>query len=165
MARIVRINHVTLVVDDLDVATAFYRDQLGVEPLPAFELDFPAQFFRINEDQQLHLTEWEDSPSFRGHVCFVVDDFDAIFDRMKALDAIDTSPWGRVRRLPDGAMQMFVRDPAGNLVEITCSPDCPVSKRVFEDEQVEADAGVLYRSGREDGRGDRGEGASLYHEE
>ena len=165
MPKVTRINHATLVVDDLGAAVAFYRDQLGLEPLPAFDLDFPAQFFRVNESQQIHLTEWEDTPSFRGHVCLEVDDFEVIFDRMKALDVIDTSPWGRVRRLPDGAMQMFVRDPAGNLVEITCSPDCPVSKRVFEDEQVEADAGVLYRSGREDGRGDRGEGASLYHEE
>ena len=135
MPKVTRINHATLVVDDLAAAVAFYRDQLGLEPLPAFDLDFPAQFFRVNESQQLHLTEWEDTPSFRGHVCLEVDDFDVIFDRMKALDVIDTSPWGRVRRLPDGAMQMFVRDPAGNLVEITCSPDCPVSKRVFEERE------------------------------
>ena len=62
-------------------------------------------------------------------------------------------------------MQMFLRDPAGNLVEITCPPDFQVEERIFSDEQVESEGGVLYRSGREDGRGDRGEGASLYHGE
>ena len=165
MARAVRINHATLVVENLQSAVEFYRDQLGLEPLPAFDLDFPAQFFRVNDDQQLHLTEWEDTPSFRGHVCLEVDDFDTIFDRVKALDAIDTRPWGKVRRLPDGAMQMFIRDPSGNLVEITCRPECPVSDRIFGDEQVESDPGALYNSGRADGRGDRGGDASLYHGE
>lgn len=164
MAKAIRINHATLVVDDLERAAIFYRDELGLEALPAFDLDFPAQFFRINQSQQLHLTEWKDTPSFRGHVCFEVDDFNTIFDRMKALDAIDVRPWGRIRRLPDGAMQMFVRDPAGNLVEITCSPDCPVDERIFEDELSESEQG-LFKSGREDGRGTRGEDASLYHDE
>lgn len=161
MAKATRINHAALVVDDLERAVEFYRDQLGLELLPAFDLDFPAQWFKIDEDQQLHLLEWEDTPSFRGHVCFQVDDFNAIFDRMKALDAIDVRPWGKVRRLPDGAMQMFVRDPAGNLVEITCAPDCPVDDRIFEDELSDAGQG-LFKSGRDDRRGERGDGASLF---
>ena len=164
MAKAIQINHATLVVDDLERAVEFYREQLGLELLPAFDLDFPAQFFKINEDQQLHLTEWEDTQSFRGHVCLQVDDFNTIFDRMKALDAIDVRPWGKVRRLPDGAMQMFVRDPAGNLVEITCTPDCPVDDRIFEDELSDSGQG-LFKSGRDDGRGERGDGASLYHGE
>ena len=162
MAQALAINHVTLVVNDLEVARNFYRDEFGLEPLPAFGLDFPAQFFRINETQQLHITEWEDVSSFRAHVCFVVDDFSGIFHRMKALEAIDVRPWGRVRRLPDGAMQMFVRDPSGNLLEISCTPDTPIDPAIFEDELVDSEAG-LYRSGREDQRGDRGDDASLYH--
>ena len=162
MAKITAINHVTLVVDDLEAASRFYTQELGLEPLPAFELDFPAQFLKINQTQQLHLTEWKDTPSFRGHVCLQVDDFNVIFKRMKAMDAIDTSPWGLVRRLPDGAMQMFIRDPAGNLIEITCSSDVEVDPAIFEDDQVQSKQG-LFKSGREDSRGDRGDGASLYH--
>lgn len=162
MAKVVAINHVTLVVDDLKAACQFYTQELGLEPLPAFELDFPAQFLKINQQQQLHLTEWEDTPSFRGHVCLEIDDFSTVFHRMKAIDAIDTRPWGLVRRLPDGAMQMFVRDPAGNLVEITCPAEVTVDPKIFSDEQVQAEAG-LFKSGREDSRGDRGDGASLYH--
>src|SRR5687767_13037558 len=110
MAKLVEIRHVTLVVDHLEEACRFYEEEFGLEKLPTFHLDFPAQFYRINDAQQLHVTEWEDKPSFRGHVCFQVDDFNRIFYRMKARNAIDIRPWGRIRRLPDGSMQMFVRD-------------------------------------------------------
>ncbi len=164
MAKVTRINHATLIVDDLERSVVFYRDELGLEALPAFDFDYPAQFFRVNENQQIHLTEWEDTPSFRGHICLEVDDFNVIYGRMKALDVIDVRPWGKVRRLPDGAMQMFVRDPSGNLVEITCSPEFAVDDGIFADELVESDQGV-FQSGREDGRGNRGEGASLYHDD
>lgn len=59
-------------------------------------------------------------------------------------------------------MQMFVRDPAGNLIEISCAPGTPVDDAIFEDELVQAGTSV-YVSEREDGRGLRGEGATLYH--
>ncbi len=162
MATIRQINHATLIVGDLDAARAFYEGALGLEPLPAFNFDYPAQFYRINEQQQLHLSEWADQPSFRGHVCLQVDDWSAMFYRMRELDAIDTAPWGRARRLPDGAMQLFVRDPAGNLLELVSQPGAPVDAAIFADALVESDA-TMYVSQRNDGRGLRGAGATLYH--
>ncbi len=163
MATTCQINHVTLVVDNLAAARAFYEGEFGFAPIPAFNLDFPAQFYRINEQQQLHITEWpDDHPSFRGHLCLQVDDFNAIFRRMRELDAIDIRPWGRVRRLPDGAMQMFIRDPAGNLIEISCRPDVVIDQAIFDDELVEPGVSV-YVSQRDDSRGTRGEAATLYH--
>lgn len=165
MAMVRQINHVTLIVNDLDAARAFYEDEFGLEPLPVFNFDYPTQFYRINEAQQLHLTEWQDdAPSFRGHVCLQVEDFNTVFRRMRERNAIDIKPWGRVRRLPDGAMQMFVRDPSGNLVEISCSPGTPVDDAIFEDELVEPGVSV-YVSNRNDARGLRGESATLYHGE
>ena len=110
------IQHVNVNVDDLDRAVAFYRDVLGL-PLDATpDQGFRSQFFRIGERQQIHMNEIADSHQFRGHFCLVVPDFAAVFLRAKAANAIDTAPWGRVRRLPSGTMQMFVRDPAGNKV-------------------------------------------------
>ncbi|ARA92396.1 glyoxalase [Rhodothermaceae bacterium RA] len=163
MATFTRINHVTLIVRDLDEAARFYEEAFELEPLPAFKFDYPAQFYRINDEQQLHLTEWEDVYSFRGHVCFQVDDFNAVYQRMKAMGRIDTAPWGRVRRLPDGGMQMFIRDPSGNLVEISAPPGQPIDPALFDDEElVEADPG-LYVSHRNDDRGLKSEDATLYH--
>jgi len=163
MARAIAINHVTVIVDDLAAACRFYSEELGLELLPAFDLDFPVQFFRINDHQQLHVTEWDDTPSFRGHICLQVDDFTAVFTRMKELGAIDTAPWGLVRRLPDGAMQMFVRDPAGNLLEINCPESTKVDEAIFSDDLVQSDAGT-FKSGRDEGRGKRGADATLYPE-
>ena len=122
MAKATQINHVALIVSQLEEAAAFYETELGMEAIPAFVFDYPTAFFKINETQQLHLTEWEDVYSFRGHICIQVDDFNAIYWRMKELDIIDIKPWGKVRQLPDGAMQMFIRDPSGNLVEISSAP-------------------------------------------
>lgn len=165
MAMIRQINHVTLIVDNLDAARAFYEDVLELEPLPVFPFDYPTQFYRINDSQQLHLTEWPDDPaSFRGHVCLQVADFNTVFQRMRARDAIDVTPWGKIRRLPDGAMQMFVRDPAGNLVELSCHPSTVIDSTIFADELVDA-SGTVYVSNRNDGRGLRGEAATLYHGE
>lgn len=160
MARALKINHVTLVVDNLEKAGEFYEKELGLEPLPAFVFDYPTGFFKFNDDEQLHITEWEDATSFRGHICVQVDDFNEIFYRMKDLDIIDTKPWGKVRRLPDGAMQMFVRDPSGNLIEISSAPDAEIDQAIFDDELYQEG---LYVSNRNDFRGYKSENATLYH--
>ena len=161
MARALKINHVTLIVDNLEKAGAFYQNELGLEPLPAFHFDYPVMFFKFNEEQQLHLSEWKDTTSFRGHICVQIDDFNSIFFRMKELNVIDITPWGKVRKLPDGAMQMFVRDPAGNLVEISSKPGSEVDPAIFADDLYEDG---LYVSNRNDFRGERSDNATLYHE-
>jgi len=160
MAKALKINHVTLIVDNLEKAAAFYSQELGLEPLPAFQFDYPVMFFKFNDEQQLHISEWEDQRSFRGHICVQVDDFSSIFFRMKALNAIDVKPWGKARKLPDGAMQMFVRDPAGNLVEISSIPGSEVDEQICKDELYEEG---LYISNRNDYRGLKSDSATLYH--
>lgn len=162
MAKVTRINHVTLVVDQLEKAAAFYEHEMGLEVIPAFLFDYPTAFFKITEDQQLHLTEWEDKMSFRGHVCLQVDDFNTIFHRMKELGIVDIQPWGKVRQLPDGAMQMFVRDPSGNLVELSSPPEYKdqLDPSIFEDDLYEEG---IYVSGRNDFRGYKSANATLYH--
>lgn len=162
MAKVTSINHVTLIVDNLEKAAAFYENELGLEVIPAFLFDYPTAFFKINDTQQLHLSEWEDKVSFRGHICLVVDDFNAIFYRMKELGVIDDTPWGKVRQLPEGAMQMFVRDPSGNLVEISSPPGykSQIDPAIFQDEWYKEG---LYISGRNDFRGYKTDKAKLYH--
>lgn len=160
MAKALKINHVTLIVDNLEKASEFYSKELGLEALPAFRFDYPVMFFKFNDEQQLHISEWEDRTSFRGHICVQVDDFSSIFFRMKELNAIDTTPWGKVRKLPDGAMQMFVRDPAGNLVEISSVPGAEADPLIFKDELYEEG---LYVSNRNDFRGYKSDDATLYH--
>ncbi|MFX0555742.1 VOC family protein [Maribacter sp. CXY002] len=162
MAKAVKINHVALVVSNLEEACEFYEHELGLEPIPAFLFDYPTAFFKFNEEQQLHLTEWEDTYSFRGHVCVTVDDINSIFFRMKELGVIDIKPWGKVRQLPDGAIQMFVRDPSGNLVELSSFPEDKdkIDPKIFEDDLYKEG---IYVSGRNDFRGYKTKDATLYH--
>jgi catechol 2,3-dioxygenase-like lactoylglutathione lyase family enzyme len=154
--QIAAINHVTLIVDDLEKARRFYTDVVGLEELPVFPFDYPTQFYRVNETQQLHLTEWKDDTSFRGHVCLTVRDFDTCYRVSRELGIVDEEPWGKVRQLPDGAMQMFIRDPAGNLLELSYRGE--VDQAILD----EVEHGT-YVSGRDDPRGTRGEDATLYH--
>ena len=160
MAKALKINHVALVVKDLESACLFYENELGLVPLPAFLFDYPTAFFKLNDQQQLHLTEWKDSYSFRGHVCLQVDDINSLFFRMKDRGVIDIKPWGKVRQLPDGAIQMFIRDPSGNLLELSSDPDDRIDPKIFEDELYQEG---IYVSGRNDFRGYKTKDATLYH--
>ena len=163
MARAIAINHMTLIVDDLEKNAEFYEKELGLERLPAYKFDYPAAFFKMNDTQQLHLTEWEDTRSFRGHVCIQVDDWAGAFRRFRELGIIDIAPWGKARRLPDGTCQMFIRDPAGNLVEISAPPGAMTDESVFDDEALCDKGPAVYVSERNDGRGEQSEDATLYH--
>ena len=160
MGKVTTINHVTLIVNQLETAVTFYEEEMGLEVIPAFMLDYPTAFFKINETQQLHLTEWEDVHSFRGHVCMVVNDFNPIYWRAKELGIIDTKPWGKARRLPEGVMQLFIRDPSGNLLEISSHPGYKIDPAILEDDLY---ADGLYVSGRNDFRGYKSEDATLHH--
>ena len=77
---------------------------------------------------------------------------------------IDTQPWGKVRKLPDGTYQMFSRDPAQNLIELSGPPGSDVDESIFAtDDLCQREVGA-YRSGRDDARGFQSDDASLYHD-
>ncbi|WP_116125738.1 VOC family protein [Lewinella sp. IMCC34183] len=119
-----RIQHVNLIVSDLAAARDFYVREFGFSERKVEGLDYPGAFLVINEGQELHLAQLpSDAPAFRSHFCLRVADFSAVFHRMKALGVLDSEPWGRIRELPDRSLQMYVRDPSGNLVEITSEPE------------------------------------------
>jgi catechol 2,3-dioxygenase-like lactoylglutathione lyase family enzyme len=124
-------------VDDLARAIEFYGTALGLTAVPTPEMAFPAQFFKLNDLQEIHLNELPDDRPERAHFCLRVDDFTGQFRRMKALGVIEITTWGKVRRLPSGVMQMFVRDPAGNLIELSCESDQYVDPSIFDEDLFE----------------------------
>ena len=79
-----------------------------------------------------------------------VDNINSLFFRIKSLGVIDFQPWGKVRRLPDGAIQIFIRDPSGNLVKLSSDPKDAIDPKIFEDELYQEG---IYVSGRNDFRG------------
>ena len=127
-----RLQHVNVMVRDLAEAVEFYVGGLGLEPSPTPDLGFPAQFIRINDEQEIHLNELSGEAPERAHFCLRVADFTATVRRMGERDAIETATWGKGRRLPSGVMQLFVRDPSGNLIELSCEADQEVDPALLD---------------------------------
>jgi catechol 2,3-dioxygenase-like lactoylglutathione lyase family enzyme len=117
------IHHVNLAVEDLATATVFYRDVLGLEEIATPDLGFPAQFFAIAPGQELHVNQLDDVHPQRTHFCLRLEDFAGVVDRAATADVIDTVTWGLATRIGTGVIQLFVRDPAGNLIELNSQPD------------------------------------------
>jgi len=111
-------NHVSIHAQDLAQSVAFYVDVFGMEPIPTYNFAFPVQYLRLG-DLQLHLFQRDTpAPEFH-HIGINIDDFEAAYLKAKELGIRDgRSFFSAIYELPDGSVQMYVRDPAGNLVEI-----------------------------------------------
>jgi len=113
------LNHVSIPCRDLDESERFYREAFGLERLAAPDFRRPVRWLRLGE-HQLHLMQVpEEQPLQSQHFGFDVDDFEAAFVKLRELGALDSETHRTpVWELPDGSVQMYARDPAGNLLEV-----------------------------------------------
>ena len=161
-----RYTHVSILATDLDESVAFYESVFGMDRIATPAFDERTQWLGCG-DLQLHIVEREDeSPAFNHHALHV-DDFEAVYEAIRDHEAaevellpqidtgyVDGEP--PVYVLPSGAVQFYVRDPAGNLVEVN-APDADaldpaVVRNVVERTDVDAPgpdeaAAPLYPSG------------------
>jgi catechol 2,3-dioxygenase-like lactoylglutathione lyase family enzyme len=116
--RITRLNHVSIHADDLEASVRFYTEVLGMERIDTYTFAFPVQYLALG-DQQLHIFQrTTDAPQFH-HIGLDVDDFEAAFLKARELAIHDGEAFfSDIYELPDGSVQMYIRDPAGNLVEL-----------------------------------------------
>jgi YD repeat-containing protein len=117
--RATRINHVSIVADSLEASARFYEELFGMVRLPTAKFPEPVLWLRLG-DVQLHLFESDnDAPTPRQHVSFDVDDFDALYAKAKEMAILDSRAFGSPLRVhPAGWVQLYLRDPAGNLIEV-----------------------------------------------
>jgi len=113
-----RVSHVSFAVRDLARALAFYRDLLGLEPIPRPDFGFPGAWLAAG-DVQVHLIEVPagtdvGSPTptltpIANHTAFVVTDHAATLARLRThgLEIVDGGAMG----------QSWVQDPDGNVIE------------------------------------------------
>ena len=146
--RALRFNHVSVHADDLEESARFYEHLFGMErlPTPTFA-DVEVLWLRLG-DQQLHLFRRGVSAPAYHHFALEVDDFEAAYERARERGLLETEAFGAaVRELPDGAVQMYLRDPAGNLVEIdwpdvsTLAPSVATGLRRLADEVPQPEEG------------------------
>ena len=97
----------------------FYTEVLGLEPVATPDFGFPVQWLQLG-DVQLHVFEHAQREApISHHVALEVDDFPAVLRRVRELGIEDRETFGHwLYRLPDGAAQLYLRDPGGNLIEI-----------------------------------------------
>jgi catechol 2,3-dioxygenase-like lactoylglutathione lyase family enzyme len=132
MARALGLNHVSIVARDLEESTRFYVDVLGLEPLPTPRFGFRVQWLRAG-DLQVHLFERPDEPPTHAHFAFEVEDIVAVYERARELGILDRTSFGyAIAQLPGGEAQLYVRDPAGNLLELDHRDGAAARERIDE---------------------------------
>jgi catechol 2,3-dioxygenase-like lactoylglutathione lyase family enzyme/uncharacterized protein YunC (DUF1805 family) len=125
------IDHVTLVVKDLEAARKFYVDQLGMREVKRPAFSFAGLWFQAGATQIHLILEFAGSgpagnllppgqrTSRTQHVAFLVDDATAAGARLKEQGVpIVGGPHPR----PDGYIQIFVCDPDGHVIELCSAP-------------------------------------------
>jgi catechol 2,3-dioxygenase-like lactoylglutathione lyase family enzyme len=112
------VNHVSVAAPDLEASTDFYEQLFGARRVPAPNFGFPVRWLAVG-DAQLHLFERDDDAPPRNHFALTVDDFEAIYERARQRGAFETEAFGHhLNELPGDVLQLYLRDPAGNLVEV-----------------------------------------------
>jgi catechol 2,3-dioxygenase-like lactoylglutathione lyase family enzyme len=124
------IDHVTLVVKDLERSRRFYVDVLGMREVPRPAFSFAGSWFQAGATQIHLILEYSGSgpagnlvpehqrTSRTHHLAFLVDDAEAV---VPLLLKNDVRLLGGVKPRPDGFLQVFVTDPDGHVIEL-CSP-------------------------------------------
>ena len=104
---------------DLEAATAFYRDVLGLREVDdgAFRLDGGGMLLLFDpaRSSQPGRPVPSHGATGAGHVAFAVDSLEAWLERLgeAGVDVEQEKEWAR-----GGARSVYVRDPAGNSVEL-----------------------------------------------
>lgn len=113
-----RLNHFTVLTDDLERSLDFYVNLLGLKPGKRPDFNFPGAWLYVGPDPVLHLVAGRDVPPQRAGVIDHVA-FSAIgLSTIKAALQERGVPF-EVRPLPGwNVLQLFCRDPNGAKVEL-----------------------------------------------
>lgn len=112
------LNHVSVHVHDMEASIRFYTGVLGMKKIPTPNFGFPVQWLRVG-DLQLHLFKRDVPTPGYHHFGVTVDDFHAVYLKARELGVCDREAFGHdLYELPGGCVQLYLRDPAGNLVEV-----------------------------------------------
>jgi catechol 2,3-dioxygenase-like lactoylglutathione lyase family enzyme len=112
-----QINHVSINARNLQESVDFYVDLVGAEPIATPNFGLPVQWLALGRTQ-LHLFERDLKPTSHHHFGVTVDDVEPVYRAAERRGAFDDEAFGnRLVELPGDVVQLYVRDPAGNLVE------------------------------------------------
>jgi glyoxylase I family protein len=107
--RCVRLTHVNLRVERLAEAVRFYREVMGLEPIERRDATGRGAWFRLG-GAEVHLAE-DATPQPRSQRHFAVE----VADLAEARRSVEAA---RVEIEKEDAGRFWIRDPAGNRIEI-----------------------------------------------
>jgi catechol 2,3-dioxygenase-like lactoylglutathione lyase family enzyme len=115
---VAHINHVSINALNLEESVRFYEELLGAERIDTPNFGIPVQWLALGRTQ-LHLFERDLQPTSHHHLGITVDDVEPVYRAAELRHAFDHDAFGNVLvELPGDVVQLYLRDPAGNLVEI-----------------------------------------------
>lgn len=117
MPRGLRLNHVSVFARDLRESERFYVELFGMEVVPAPRFGGLSVSWLRAGDTQLHLFERPAGVPVQGHFAITVDDIVGVAREAERRGVLDYSFGYPMALLPGGEAQVYLRDPAGNLVE------------------------------------------------
>jgi catechol 2,3-dioxygenase-like lactoylglutathione lyase family enzyme len=113
-----QINHVSVNARNLRESVDFYVDLLRAEPIATPNFGLPVQWLALGHTQ-LHVFERDMQPTSHHHFAVTVDDLAHVYRTAERRGAFDHDAFGNhLVELPGDVVQLYVRDPAGTLVEI-----------------------------------------------
>jgi catechol 2,3-dioxygenase-like lactoylglutathione lyase family enzyme len=112
------INHVSVNARDLRESVDFYAELFGADPIPTPNFGLPVQWLALGRTQ-LHLFERDLQPTSQHHFGITVEDVVPVYRAAERRGAFERQSFGNhLVELPGDIVQLYLRDPAGNLVEI-----------------------------------------------
>jgi catechol 2,3-dioxygenase-like lactoylglutathione lyase family enzyme len=112
------INHVSVNARNLQESADFYIELLGAERIPSPNFGVPVQWLTLDHSQ-VHLFERDLAPRSHHHFAVTVEDLEPVYRAAERRGAFDREAFGNhLVEIPGNVVQLYVRDPAGNLVEI-----------------------------------------------
>ncbi|WP_178862352.1 VOC family protein [Thiomicrorhabdus cannonii] len=120
MAKVLGLDHVSIIVKDADAALEFYQTLLGLEKLDRPELGFPGYWLDLYHGQSLHIMQLPDPnsdtqrPEHGGrdyHFALRVDSIETFAEKLQQWQL----PFTRSR---SGRKALFAKDPDNNAFEL-----------------------------------------------
>jgi catechol 2,3-dioxygenase-like lactoylglutathione lyase family enzyme len=133
--RATQLNHVSVPAVDMQASLHFYEELFGMERIPAPNFGMDVRWLRLG-DLELHLFEVADQPGRTyQHFALEVDDLESVYRRALELGAFEEGTRFRhLWELPNGIVQMYLRDPSDNLIEIDWPDVSALDRSVFGDD-------------------------------
>jgi lactoylglutathione lyase len=145
--RALGLNHVSIPARDVEESARFYEQLFGLERLPTPTFGIDVIWLGIG-GLQLHLFAADQPGMPLQHFGIEVDDFESFYVRLGELGLRDPAYASSIYELPSGNVQLYLRDPSGNLLEIDWPDASTLDRSVVTDLRRLADD-VPQRSGAE----------------